>query len=255
MIKEILQGTPLFVPARAIYRKLFQSPRRRAQRRDMISFYRQFFTEGDLVFDVGANRGEYSELFCYGGARVIAIEPNPAFKSQLTVLSKSYRITPEFCAVGATPGTATLNVCSIPGYSTLMSTDGEIFKTSPDYDGVSWTHQVSVPVHTLDELAARHGIPSYVKIDVEGFEEQVIAGMSFLPRNLSFEFRYLNKEAAFRCLDILGAKSYSFCPILDRNPALEADQWLSVSDAKAWLSRPANVQYGDMFARSSQSSS
>lgn len=207
MIKELLQGTPLFVPARAIYRKFFQSSKRRAQRREMISFYRQFFSRNDLVFDVGANRGEYSELFCNGGARVVAVEPNPAFKTELNSLSKAYRIIPEFCAVGATPGTATLNVCSVPGYSTLMSTDGEIFKNSPDYDGVSWTHQVSVPVHTLDELAARHGIPSYVKIDVEGFEEQVLEGMSFSPRNVSFEFRYLNKEAAFRCLDILGARS------------------------------------------------
>lgn len=249
MIKEALQGTPLFIPARAIYRKFFQSRKRRAERRGMIAFYRQFFAEDDLVFDVGANRGEYSELFSHGGARVIAIEPNPGFRAQLDILSKAYKITPEFCAVGAEPGTAMLNVCSVPGYSTLMPTDGEIFKTSPDYHGVAWTHQVSVPVHTLDELAARHGMPSYVKIDVEGFEEQVLAGMSFSPRNISFEFRYLNKEAAFRCLDTLGARKYRFCPILDRHPVLKADQWLAASDAKAWLNKPADVQYGDMFAR------
>ena len=41
-----------------------------------------------------------------------------------------------------------------------------------------WNRRERVPVDTLDHLMARFGRPSFIKIDVEGFEDQVVAGLS-----------------------------------------------------------------------------
>ena len=48
----------------------------------MGAFDSQFFQAGDLVFDIGANQGEYSEIFANEGGRVVAVEPNIAFTTR-----------------------------------------------------------------------------------------------------------------------------------------------------------------------------
>jgi FkbM family methyltransferase len=249
-IKEFLVGTPLFIPARSVYRSLFQR-RHDAEYSQMRLFYSQFFASGDLVFDVGANQGEYAEVFAENGARVIAIEPNPDFRSRLEKLAKVRSIVPEFCAVGDIEGSATLNVCSEPGYSTLHSEFIESTKDSPDYRDIQWVSKVTVPVITLNTLAERHGFPVFVKIDVEGFEYQVISGMSFSPRFVSFEFGARRKQIALRCINDLGARGYQFNPIVGRVFAFDSSRWFSAQEAADWLTVYSvdRGEYGDMFAR------
>src|SRR5579859_7288140 len=41
------------------------------------TFYKQFVSSGDLVFDVGANIGERIEIFRSLGAKVVSVEPHP----------------------------------------------------------------------------------------------------------------------------------------------------------------------------------
>jgi len=217
----------------------------------MLLFYRQFFANGDLVFDVGANQGEYAEIFAADGARVIAIEPNPAFRSRLEKLAKLRSIVPEFCAVGDSEGSATLNVCSEPGYSTLQPELIEWTKDSPDYRDVRWTSQVTVPVVTLNSLAERYGTPVFVKIDVEGFEDRAISGMTFNPRCVSFEFGARRKPIAQQCISDLGKRGYRFNAIVGRVFAFDCDRWLSAQEATDWLTNYSldRGEYGDMFAK------
>jgi FkbM family methyltransferase len=249
-IKSFLVGTPLFLPARFVYRSVFQR-RQIAEYSRMRVFYRQFFADGDLVFDVGANRGEYAEVFAEGGARVIAIEPNPAFRLRLEGLAKNRAIVPEFCGVGDADGSATLNVCSQAAFSTLQPELIEWTKDSPDYRNVRWTSQVTVPLVTLDTLAKRHGLPVFVKIDVEGFEYQAIRSMSFNPRYVSFEFGARRKQIALQCISDLGRRGYQFNPIIGRVFAFDSDRWLTTREATDWLEKYSvdRGEYGDMFAR------
>jgi FkbM family methyltransferase len=249
-MKEFLVGSPLFIPARSVYRSLFQR-RQNAEHSRMRLFYSQFFASGDLVFDVGANQGEYAEVFAMYGTRVIAIEPNPAFRSRLEKLAKIRSIVPEFCAVGDLEGSATLYLCSQSGFSTLQPEMIKWTKDSPDYRDVQWTSKVTVPVVTLKTLAERHGLPVFVKIDVEGFEHQVISGMSFNPRFVSFEFGARHKHGALRCITNLGERGYRFNPIIGRVFAFDFDRWISAKEATDWLTgfSADRGEYGDMFAR------
>src|SRR4051794_16322556 len=64
---------PLRVRLRGPWSHLLEIERLRAERR----LYRQFVRPGDLVFDIGANRGGKCAAFLRLGARVVAVEPNP----------------------------------------------------------------------------------------------------------------------------------------------------------------------------------
>ncbi|HEY8004991.1 MAG TPA: FkbM family methyltransferase [Phenylobacterium sp.] len=249
MFKSVIMKSPLYPAARSAYQAVFKRASA-FQKERMGAFYSSFFLPGMTVFDVGANQGEYSEIFAREGARVIAIEPNTAFEPRLTALSRMFEIKPVFTAIAEAPGEAELNVCSTPGYSTLVDRHADWIETSPDYVDVNWTHTLKVPVTTLDNLAKEFGEPEYVKIDVEGFELNVLRGMSFAPRYLSFEFGARRKGPSFDCLENLGARGYRFRPIVGRNYRFATPEWMDLAEAKAWLEGFSvdQAEYGDMFA-------
>jgi FkbM family methyltransferase len=216
----------------------------------MRSFYAQFFQPGDVVFDVGANQGEYAECFAREGARVVAIEPNEAHRLRLHALSQFLSITPEYVAVSDKSGTATLNVCSTSGYSTLASAQSDWMADSPDYAHVEWIGQAQVRTVTLDELAAKHGKPAFVKIDIEGYELEALKGLNCAPRYLSFEYGVRRKDLGEACLALLGERGYRFRPIDGRGFRFSAPDWMTSAAAREWLAERTldRGEYGDFFA-------
>lgn len=248
MLKTALMKTPLYPVARSVYRAVFNRGAE-AHKARMGAFYSQFFQPRDRVFDVGANQGEYSEVFAAEGARVLAIEPNTAFTTRLEALARTNTIDPAFVAIGQEPGELTLNVCSTSGFSTLVDPKVDWIANSPDYKDVQWTHTLKVPVTTLDLLAKEYGEPEFVKIDVEGFEIDVMRGMSFRPRYLSFEFGARRKAPSLVCLEHMGERNYRFRPIVGREYRFATREWMSLDDARAWLDSYSveEGEYGDMF--------
>jgi FkbM family methyltransferase len=248
-LKVAVMNTPIYPVAREVYRSLFRRPQQR-RRKEMSEFYLQFYAPDGVVFDVGANQGEYAEVFARNCGRVVAIEPNTAFRSRLEAISKFQPIVPVYKAIGDQPGTATLNICSTAIYSTLVSDKSDWITDSPDYEGVEWSEHVEVPVTTLDALALEYGEPDFVKIDVEGFEMNVLKGMTFNPRYVSFEFGVRRKSLGLDCLKNLGDRGYKFRPIVGRSFAFATTAWLSHEEARTWLESLTieRAEYGDMFA-------
>jgi len=248
-VKDAVYGSWLYAPARSVYLLLFNHENLRYRSR-MKRFYGQFFHRGELVFDVGANIGEYAETFSSLGATVVAVEPNPSCCQPLYRLARMRNVRVEGCAVGAVPGNASLRICDHSELSTLSDEWYEKSQRSATYAGVQWLEQVQVPVVTLDLLAKRHGVPVFVKIDVEGSEESVISGMSFTPKFLSFEFSDVRREGALRCIEMLGKKGYKFNPMLGREFAFQFPTWKSGQEAADWLkSYRGKEEFGDVFAR------
>lgn len=101
----------------------------------------------------------------------------------------------------------------------------------PDYRDAQWPSKVTAPVVILNAPAERHGPPVFVKIDVKGFEYQVIGGMSFNPRFISFEFGARRKQIALQCIRDLGMRGYEFNPIVGRVFAFDSGHWLSAQEA------------------------
>jgi FkbM family methyltransferase len=248
--RDLLYGTAAFFPLRSCYQGLFNRQKQR-RRRKMRDFYAPFVRRGDLVFDVGANIGTYSELFSELGATVVAIEPNPRCCETLRKLAKARRVYVEECAVGDVLGKAKLRICEESGISTLTNQWYENSRQSQYHRDAKWLGEHEVNISTLDQLVVRYGVPSFVKIDVEGYDDHVLRGISFLPPALSFEFNRMAPEVALRCMETETlATGYRFNYMRGVDMRLVLDSWVTAAELQERLDELAGEEeYGDVLAR------
>lgn len=239
-LKQALQMTGVYPLARSVYRHF--NGEARAWKRAEQALCSRFINPGDLVFDIGVNVGQKSEVFLGLGARVVGLEPNPLCEP---VLKHAFGRNPNFTlvqkAVGDKPGEAMLNFVGTEATASLR--DDWIYL---GYHGGS-IQQAPTPVTTLDELIAEFGVPAFCKIDVEGFEPQVIAGLSRPLPLLTFEYNLRDKGYLETCLSHLAklgsveVNENSF-----EGADLQHDSWLAVDEFLAVQGRP---ERGDCWVR------
>jgi FkbM family methyltransferase len=213
--------------------------------------YAQFVKKGDLVFDVGAHVGDRVACFRRLGARVVAVEPQPALAFALKMLYGGDRkVIIERNAVGRRHGALELKInIDNPTVSTASRAFIDAAKGAQGWEGQVWEKTITVPVTTLDALIQAHGTPSFVKIDVEGFEAEALAGLTRPVEALSFEFTTIQRDVAESCIArcaALGFRRY--------NAALGESQvlgdWRSAEDIGRWLRElPHAANSGDIYAR------
>lgn len=246
--RSALAGTQLFAPVRSLYQYMCNREKR-AFRMRMCRFYAQLVHPGDLAFDIGANGGVYTEIFASLGAAVIAVEPNVECCREIRQLMRSDRVIVESCAAGESAGSAWLHVCAESSMSTLDEGWQKAVSTSELHRGAKWLKEVEVPIKTLDMLAHQYGKPNFVKIDAEGFDDRVVAGMSFKPGALSFEFNRNDLDVALRCLELL-RDSYLFNYTVAQNFRYEIDNWVSAEGMMRVLDEfDGPEEYGDVIGR------
>jgi hypothetical protein len=107
-----------------------------------------------------------------------------------------------------------------------------------------------VEATTLDALVARFGAPAFVKIDVEGFEDRVLAGLTHPLPALSFEFTTIARAVALRCIARLGALGdYRFNLAIGESQKLNEAEPVGAASMAALLSTlPHEVNSGDVYA-------
>jgi FkbM family methyltransferase len=225
----------------------------RARRAAMDRLYGGFVQPGDLVFDVGAHVGDRIGAFRRLGARVVAVEPQPALITTLKLIyGRDRAVTIEPVAVGRNAGTIDLKL-NID--NPTVSTASEAFVRAADgaagWEGQAWTKTIRVPVTTLDALIGRHGTPAFIKIDVEGFEAEALLGLSRPVSALSFEFTTIQREVAAACLQRCAALGYDrFNAMLGESHALVHGDWIGAGAIASWLDAlPQSANSGDIYAR------
>jgi FkbM family methyltransferase len=173
----------------------------------MEAFYRQFVKAGDLAFDIGAHVGNRVRVFRRIGARVIAVEPQPDFVAVMRLLyGRDPGVFLEASGVAAEPGEGRLHLSTrTPTVSTFADSWIDDVQIDSRFQRVRWDSVISVPLVSVDELIARHGEPQFCKIDVEGFEYEVLRGLSEPLAALSFEYIPVAVDRAIACVDRIGA--------------------------------------------------
>jgi FkbM family methyltransferase len=237
--------------ARAIGRSLrtYYAPGRAAR---LDAFHRRFLGPGELAFDLGAHVGDRTASFRRLGARVVAVEPQPRLARLLRLL---FRRDPGVARVpalvGAEAGEAVLRLNSAnPTVATASAAFLAAAEGAPGWEGQRWDAALALPVTTLDALAAAHGRPEFVKIDVEGQEAEVLAGLSAAPRALSFEFTTIQRGVALACLRRLGALGYrAFNACLGEGMEFAHRTPVGADTIAGWIATlPAEANSGDVYA-------
>ncbi len=219
----------------------------------MRAFYARFVRADGLVFDVGANVGNRTKVFLRMGARVVAVEPQPACADLLAAgLAREPRFTLVREALGAAPGTARLHVRDASTISSMSDDWIAAVRASGRFAGHDWRRAIEVPVTTLDHLIGRVGVPAFIKIDVEGFEREVIAGLTKPVPALSFEFTPETLEstlAIVRRLEEAGFHRFQYSE--GESLAFAQEGWMSSAALFRQLeARRGDVRaFGDVYAR------
>lgn len=240
----------------AIGRSLDVYYRDQTRRARMDDFHASLIDPGALVFDIGSHVGDRADSFVRLGARVVALEPQPDVFRALRLICRlrhghNSRITLRNEAVGAQAGVVAMYVnAANPTVSTLSPELVHAAQSSPQWQGQIWDQSIDVPVTTLDALIAEFGVPDFVKIDVEGFELDVLKGLGMSLPAVSFEFTTIQRDVASACIDRMSALgAYGFNYSLGEDHRLQSKAVLSPAQIKTEInSLPASANSGDIFA-------
>jgi FkbM family methyltransferase len=212
-----------------------------------------FAGPGDLSFDLGAHVGNRTRALSTLGCRVVALEPQPDFARLLRWLfARRPNVAVVESAVGDCPGRAPLSVSDRSPTMTTLATEWRDERAKdPVFEGVCWNRGIEVDTTTLDALITRFGTPAFIKIDVEGAEPQVLAGLSQAVRALSFEYLPHALDYTRTCvarLTALGPYRFNWSP--GESYELAAERWLTGDELAVALEAPeAQRRSGDVYAR------
>jgi FkbM family methyltransferase len=238
---------------KGFYRMLLQlSPAWHKQQQTLRAFYSTFIHPGDLVFDVGANAGDRTAVFLQIGAHVVAVDPQPVCAEKLRRRFKGEsRVSLVEKALGAKLGEAEMNLSDADTISSLSAEWIAKVKASGRFAKYQWQKTIKVPITTLDRLIEEFGCPVFCKIDVEGFEDQVLQGLTHKIATLSFEFTPEYLEPAFRCLnllDTLGNARFNYS--VGETMQLALSEWITAQELRKVLTELKDkTVFGDVYAK------
>jgi len=237
-----------------IYQRLKTSPlydlywsvadrRRIARRSRQVTFYRQLlvgYRKGDLIFDVGANVGDKTDVFLRLGARVVAVEPDESNQEILREKYLKLRLAPKpVVIVGkAVSDSVKVETMYVDGPGSALNTlnpkwvdalKGNKKRFEQTQDKLDFDRHTEVQTTTLEQLITAYGAPHYVKIDVEGYEKWALLGLKRAVPFLSYEVNlpeFLSE--GLECVKLLEGldKDGRFNYATDLHDGLRLDTWL-----------------------------
>jgi FkbM family methyltransferase len=219
----------------------------------MDRMYAQFVHTDDLVFDIGAHVGDRIAAFRRLGARVVAAEPQPALVKTLRLIyGRDTNVTIEATAIGRRSGDVELSVnIDNPTVSTASTDFIAAAAGAPGWQNQNWGKRLRVPITTIDALITAHGMPDFIKIDVEGFEAEALAGLTKPVAALSFEFTTIQRNIARACIGRCVELGYrGFNAALGESQQFVHADWLDAPALICWLDTlPQEANSGDVYAR------
>ena len=234
---------------------LFRKKTEGDRKPEMISFYQNWIKPGSLVFDIGANVGNRIGIFLELGAKVVAVEPQQPCVEKLR---EKFGLNISIENIGLSNAEGELDF-HIADESTISSFSEEfIHKTGADrFKRNKWEKTIRVQVSTFDKLIEKYGLPDFTKIDVEGFELEVLQGLSQKLSVLSFEYCVPEMSGKlYECLERINtldvSASYNYS--IGESFSLSSDKWFSFPEFLSLVKEKSfhNTLFGDIYIQFSK---
>lgn len=256
MSKGIL--SKILGPANALYlHSLFPSEEEKQEVKRRRKFYRQFLSDGNTYFDVGANLGNRIEPIIDDNIKIIAVEPQDQC---IGYLKKKYgnRITVVPKGLGAKESAETMYISDAHTISSFSKDWIDATKKSGRFSKYNWDKTKEIQITTLDRLIEQYGLPDFIKIDVEGYEYQVLLGLQQSVPMVSIEYTVPEKtDMLLNCLERIeslaeGETLYNFSPGESMEWGLP--EWLSFEGMTALVQSAEFLEtaFGDVYAKTSR---
>lgn len=193
MLIKMLQNSNLWIRiSHSDFYKKYRHPKEYKNQKEEFQFYKTLILElpfnADLIFDVGANIGVKSKMFSKLSKRVLAFEPSSKLVSILKSTFKNSNVEIFNCALGKE--IAILDYYEVVGNEAYNSLSKKHIQTTVTERNIADEGSVKtkkVQVEKIENFIKQYGVPVYIKIDVEGYEYEVIQGLETPVPLISFE--------------------------------------------------------------------
>lgn len=166
-----------------------------------------------MYFDIGANAGDYTQYLLSNGAeKVICVEANPyqAINLRKRFIGQNVIIVNK--AISDIEGKIDFYICP---ECDVVSTCDEQWRTNSRFSQPdrNWV-KIEAETISIDKLIEEYGIPTHMKIDVEGYEYHALLGMTKNYCQLRFEWSEEKQKEIILSIEYLMKIGYSYFGVM-----------------------------------------
>jgi FkbM family methyltransferase len=172
----------------------------------------------NLIFDIGFNVGEFTQTCFnkYKDCSVIAVEANPNLCNSVSQhFFTNYNFSLLNNLVSNKEGEEinfyiSHNATGVSTASTEFMENSRFTKGSKHLgeNSINWAAPIKVQSTTVDSMIERYGMPDLIKIDVEGYELNVLSGLTQKANDICFEWHEEEKDNLYKILEHLQSLGY-----------------------------------------------
>jgi FkbM family methyltransferase len=166
-----------------------------------------------LIFDIGGNIGMFSEkcFIKYPESKIVIIEPNDNLLIEIKnrLQDKNYILKNNLVSTNSNEEIDFF----ISNANTISTASLDWINNSRFSENYTWNNLVKKTTINLDDLIKEHGNPDLIKIDVEGYELEVLMGLSEKQKDICFEWaeeQYEKINKSCEHLIKIGYKEFGF---------------------------------------------
>lgn len=217
-------------------------------------FYSQFVKSGDLCFDVGANIGNRVDPLLLLNAKIVAVEPQISCQKILkSKFGNNIILVNE--GLGEKEGIEEFYISDASTISSFSKDWIDSVKLGR-FKEYSWATKCKVRMTTLDILIDRYGVPAFIKIDVEGYELEVLKGLTKSVNMISYEYCVPEQtkkviDCASRLVSINSNIEFNYC--IHENMIFCLEKWIKFDKMINIINSDSfqNSLFGDIYVKKS----